>query len=87
MMVNAKALMLHAPTKIKPKIVDDHAGSSDITQSIDANVIEMISSARPGPLTRACWAASWTSWRSGADGRGASLSLTLVAGSGSGGKA
>ena len=50
-MVKASALKLHAATKIKPKIVDDHAGSSDITQSIDAKVIEMIKRASPGPLT------------------------------------
>src|SRR5262249_5237344 len=36
---------------MKPKIVEDHAGSSDITQSTDAKVIEMIKSPRPGPLT------------------------------------
>jgi len=49
-MVNASALKLHAATKINPKIVEYHAGSSDITQSIAAKVVQTISSASPGPL-------------------------------------
>ena len=48
--VKARALRLHAATNIKPKIVDMHSGSSDITQSIDAKVIETIKSPSPGPL-------------------------------------
>src|SRR6266478_9518682 len=38
----ASALKLHEATKISPKIVDDQAGSSDITQSIAAKVIVII---------------------------------------------
>src|SRR6266571_4929847 len=48
--VNDSALKLHDATKINPKIVDVHPGSSDITQSIDAKVIETIRKASPGPL-------------------------------------
>jgi hypothetical protein len=49
-MVNDSALRLQAATKIRPKMVEDQSGSSDITQSIVAKVIEKISSASPGPL-------------------------------------
>src|SRR5436190_6891329 len=49
--VNASALRLQAATKIRPKMVENHFGSSDITQSTDAKVIEIINSASPGPLT------------------------------------
>src|SRR6185369_10325147 len=48
--VKASALRLPEATKIKPKIVDIQAGSSDMIQSIDAKVIEIISNPSPGPL-------------------------------------
>ena len=68
--VKASALNPQAATKIKPKIVDDQAGSSDITQSMAAKVMEMIKKTRPGPLSicsrrryrlravRSCWSES-----------------------------
>src|SRR5262249_11178024 len=49
--VKARALKLQEATKIRPKIVENQAGSSDITQSTEANVIEIISRPSPGPLT------------------------------------
>ena len=33
-----------------PKIVEDHSGSSDMIQSIDANVVVTPSTTSPGPL-------------------------------------
>ncbi len=49
--MKARALIVHEATKINPKIVDDHDGSSDITQSIAANVTVMMKMPSPGPLS------------------------------------
>ena len=49
---NASALNAHDATKMNPKIVDYHSGSSDINQSIDAKLTVKINSTMPGPLSR-----------------------------------
>src|SRR6266481_3390580 len=48
--VKASPLIVHEATKINPKIVDDHEGSRDITQSIAANVTVIMKMPSPGPL-------------------------------------
>ena len=47
--MKASALKVHAATKINPKIVEDQAGSSDITQSIAAKVTVSTNRIKPGP--------------------------------------
>src|SRR5436190_20414761 len=48
-MAKARALKANEATKSSPKIVEDHSGEIDITQSMAAMVTVRIKSTMPGP--------------------------------------